>query len=576
MGEMDQGEPSDLDWHQFIETLLRRRAVLLGAWGTCLLCALLYAFLARPVFRAQTLIEIEKPESMNMGQFMFENPDVNEEYFRTQYRLIKSDLLTQKVYDDLDLYENDDFAPPRGLEKLQAAIKIVPESQTRLAYVRVDSHYPDIAVRISTSLAAEYVAWNSKNALFMSREVLQSLQLSHEGMDPRHIYESLPAVIENRVIQAIKDQKIGMEAQVAELTQKYTASHPSVMAAKSRMESLDRLLQSETDKIIASVKTQLSGKLMGNNVRVIDWARRPMQPVRPRKVSILLLGFCGGMLAGGLLALFVDRLDQSIRTEEDVNRRLQRPFLGAVPSSPRKADATAYDHLLVKEQSLASESFRNLRAMIDYAGSSSRVTPLLVTSALKEEGKSYVASNLAVAFSQLGEKVLLIDGDLRRPSLHRNFALPSQHGVSSFLAGAVNADGLPGLAQKTRIENLSAMPCGRRPPGPAELLNTPRLEALVAWASANFARVIVDCAPVYPVNDALLWGRHVRSAVFVTKCAATRAPLILNACGRLQGGGIRNLGIVVNFARSFGPGYDDYDHYSSGYAEEEDPGERAS
>ncbi|MBI3289607.1 MAG: polysaccharide biosynthesis tyrosine autokinase, partial [Elusimicrobia bacterium] len=321
---------------------------------------------------------------------------------------------------------------------------------------------------------------------------------------------------------------------------------------------------------VESLKTELSGQLQGNNVRIIDPAKLPDRPIRPRKALALVFGLIGGCVLGVFTALIIEMLDQTVRTQDDVERKLGIPFLGLIPFSRHKKDAKVYAPLTSADVSLLSEAFRNLRTLVGYAESVASEPVILVTSTLQEEGKSFVATNMAVAFAQLGQKVLLIDGDLRRPRQHRNLQLSSEKGLSDFLSGALSSP--EDIVQKTDVRNLDAIVCGPRPPNPAELLNTESMVRFLDWARKHYSRVIVDCPPVFPISDILLWGHHVKQTAFVTRFGRTRVPLIRTACARLRVAGLKILGGVINGARLGTMTYADgryYEQYYRDYADSE-------
>ena len=166
--------------------------------------------------------------------------------------------------------------------------------------------------------------------------------------------------------------------------------------------------------------------------------------------------------------------------------------------------------------------------MVGYAKVSEGEPVILVTSTVQEEGKSFVAANLAVALAQVGQKVLIVDGDLRRPRQHRNFHLSNETGLSDYLSGAAVTP--ESLVQRSGVPHLDVLVCGPRPPNPAELLNTERLDKFLDWARGRYTRIIVDCPPVFPISDILLWGRFVKQNIFVTRFGRTRVPLIRTAC----------------------------------------------
>ncbi|MBI3548185.1 MAG: polysaccharide biosynthesis tyrosine autokinase [Elusimicrobia bacterium] len=559
----------ELSLPEYWSIFMRRRWIFALLFVPCVGTALLYAFLSPPVYEGKTLVELEKPRETGQAERL--GPiigTIDEEYYETEYRRFKSDTLDQKVYDKLQLDKIPEFAPPQGLQKLQNAIVIAPMPRTRFAHVKVRSRDPKLAAQISNSLATAFVQEHVSNALFMSRDVLQSLKSGRRGRDRKELFESLPAVVDNKLIQSAKEAKITLEGQIADMSGRLTPQHPQLIAAHKRLNALNANLDREVQNIVNSMKTQLSGKFLGNNARIIDPAAVPDLPIKPKRSFIAIVGFIAGALAGLFAVGFVDSMDESIRTKEDVEMLVREPFLGVIPFALRKRGARIYDALLQPAALPASEAFRNLRIMVDLADGEQRPSALLVTGAVKDEGKSFVAANLAVAFAQSGERVLLIEGDLRRPVVHTEFATAAGRGISDFLADLDGSETTASLVQSTEIPNLAILPCGSIAPNPSELLSTPRLGVLVAAAVRAFDRVIVDCPPMFPINDTLLWGRHIRAALLVTRFGSTPSPLAAAARERLRMGGIKTLGVVVNGARlsslTYMSGY--YDQHYQAYA----------
>lgn len=556
----DQATSEELDFSHYLDVILRRRWVVLAAFTIVFVSTALVTFTTRRVYQATSLLVIEKERGGGQIQSgsMVENS--NDDYYQTQYKLLQSRSLLQRVYSDLSLEKTEDFSQPNGVLKLQGAVTISPILRSRLVNVRVNSHDPELAATVANRLSEAFVEQNLASQLFISKEVLQALQT--KGGDSNAA--DLPAVVNSPLIQSLKGEYAKLQSSYAELYARYTEKHPTVIRVKSSMVALDAQIRAETSRIVASMKTELSGQLKGNNVRVIDSALVPQSPIKPKKLTALLMGMVAGIGLGVGLAFLIELLDQSVRTQEDIENKLNLPFLGQIPLSADTKGAV-YKTLLSKELSLTSEAVRNLRTMVDFAAMPQNIKSILVTSTVQDEGKSYVASNLAVAFSQLGEKVLLITGDLRRPSIHKNFGISSERGLSDFLAKGKNVDELDGLMQDSDVPGVKVLACGPRPPNPSELLNTPRLGALIAWSKSNYDRVIIDCTPMFPIHDTLLWGRHINAAVFVVRYGSTRAPLVSKACQRLQEGGIKILGAVINAAKPGGLTYSSYGYYYQQY-----------
>jgi capsular exopolysaccharide synthesis family protein len=557
-------QEADLTLSEAVAMLGRRRWVVLSVAAVVFLAAVCYVTFTPPVFRATTVLNIE-PESRNsaVGPGVSEVQDAD--YFETQYKLITSETALRRVYSDLALASSPDFP---AIGALRRAITVVPVLRTRLCRVNVDATDPRLAMKISSTLSQHFVEQNLNDKLFMSKDVLDALKAGMKGADSGKLSQSLPSVVNNKLIQDIKAQIFEGEAQLADLKMKYTENHPAMISKMSRLASMRTVLDRETENIVSSLKTELSGQLRAKNVRIIDLPQLPDEPIRPRKALAVIFGAIGGIALGILGALLLETFDYTVRSQDDIERRLGLPFLGLIPHARLKREETIYAPLLSTEVSLFSESFRTLRAMVGMADAVEAEPILLITSSVQEEGKSFVASNLAVALAQLGQRVLLVDGDLRRPRQHGHMRVSNERGLADYLSGASAQP--ESVVQESEVPNLDVVACGARPSNPAELLSKERLAEFMAWARGRYSRVIVDCPPVFPISDVLLWGRHVKSTIFVTRFGRTRVPLIRRACARLRGKDIKILGGVINGARLGTMTYADgryYEQYCSDYVE---------
>ncbi|MDD5208181.1 MAG: polysaccharide biosynthesis tyrosine autokinase [Elusimicrobiales bacterium] len=562
----DNDNELEFDISYYLELILRRRWVALSVFISVVIVVALVTFNTRPVFQSQALLVIEKERGNNV--IYQGGPTVergNDDYYQTQYKLLKSEALLKTVHDRLNLVQYPEFADPYGYRKLIKPVAIAPVPRSRLVYVKVDSYDPVLSANIANEVAKVFIEQNLSNQLFISKDVLNALQADRAGNQSRAIYESLPAVVNNTLIMDLKRESAKLQSQVAEASGRYTPKHPQVLALTANLAAVQGQIKEETDKVIQSLKIDLSGQLMGNNIRLIDAATPPLKPIKPRKALNMMLATIGGLILGLFAAVLVEFIDQTVRTQEDVENKLGLPFLGIVPLTRQVKEQTSYNHLILQEHSLISESIRNLRTMVDFAEVGSKSKSVIVSSSVQGEGKSYVAGNLAVAIAQAGEKVLIVDGDLRRSNMHKVFRVSNAKGLSDFLGGGRNTEDIQPLIQPTDVKNLSILTCGPRPPNPAELLNTPRLSAFLTWAQANYDRVIVDCPPMFPISDALLWGKYINNCIFVAAFGKTRVPLIKTAIKRFAASGIKVLGAVVNMSKFGGLSYSYYGYYQYNY-----------
>lgn len=291
-------------------------------------------------------------------------------------------------------------------------------------------------------------------------------------------------------------------------------------------------------------ETNLTANDKTQNMRVIDAAEVPSKPVKPRIVLTLFLGFAGGLAVAVGLALFVSYLDDSIKSQDDVENFLRLPFLGYVPNiktnSLIERDLQAHSH----PQSNAAEGFRTIRAAISLAHQSEKFKLFAVTSTIPSEGKSLVASNLAIVMAQTGLKTVLIDGDLRRPSVHKAFQLQSPVGLSSYLAEKVNNP--EELIHTSGVPNLDVICCGAVPSSPSELIGSRRMMDLLEAMGRKYDRVVVDCPPVSAVADPLIVAAMCDGVVYVSKFNKIRREHARKSVQRIQNAGIHIIGAVIN------------------------------
>jgi succinoglycan biosynthesis transport protein ExoP len=413
--------------------------------------------------------------------------------------------------------------------------------------------------------------------------------------------ETIPAVAQNLTIQRIK-QEIDLErANLATLTIRYRDKWPAVAASRGRLKELEGQLASECEKQLQTIRnqalilaknqekleamvqgqgqnqlqlnshkiaydtikrdaennkaihsnvlirlkeTELMSRMNSNNMRVVDAATEPLRPVKPRIVLTILAGLIGGMMVSLALAFFVSYLDDSIKSQDDVETYLRLPFLGYIPNiktnSVVERDLQAHLH----PQSNAAEGFRTIRATIALTHKPEKFRILSVTSTIPSEGKSLVASNLAIVHAQTGLKTLLVDADLRRPSVHKAYQLHSPVGLSAFLSK--ETDKLDDLIHKTEVPNLDVVCCGAVPATPSELIGSPKMMEFLDSMRKRYDRVVLDCPPISAVSDPLIISAMSDGVVYVTKFNKIRREHGRRSVQRIQDAGIHILGVVVN------------------------------
>ena len=308
-----------------------------------------------------------------------------------------------------------------------------------------------------------------------------------------------------------------------------------------------------------------------NNILVVDKAvnASKFRPNTPLNLAIsLFLGF----LLGALLALLLEYMDDTMKNPEDVEKRLKLPVLGVIPKLTEKL---SIDSALADVRSPFSEAYRSVRTSLQFSTNHGVPRTMLVTSPSPSEGKSTAALSLARNFTQIGKSVLLVDSDMRKPSLHKKMVLDNSIGLSNYLSGAMS---LSDVIRVTDLSGVSVLTTGPLPPNPAELLHDENMKKLLDFGLQNYDLVIIDGPPVMGLADAPIIASQVQGVLLIIEAGVTRKGLAINAVKRLQAARARIVGALINkyeakhapYGKGYGNEYGGYGSYSYyGYGSED-------
>ena len=293
--------------------------------------------------------------------------------------------------------------------------------------------------------------------------------------------------------------------------------------------------------------------------KIIEPASLPTYPIRPNKRVILAYALVMGLAISVGLVWLLQQLDNSVKSVDNAERVFGLPVLGAIPKNKLVTDGKGRLFITDDPQSLCAEAFRTLRAALGLLGRDEDRKVVLFTSAVPSEGKSFTGANYAVSHAQQGKKTLIIDLDLRKPSLSETFGVSSnQIGATDVMLGR---EPFEKAVQTTRFENLFLMTAGKMVPNPAELLAGPWAKQLIAEASKRFDKVVLDNAPVNAVSDTLLICKEAHTICLVMHARRTPVRVVSRALEILRRAGGKPSGVVLNFLPgSAGAGY--YYYYS--------------
>jgi capsular exopolysaccharide synthesis family protein len=349
------------------------------------------------------------------------------------------------------------------------------------------------------------------------------------------------------------------------------------------------------DSMLGRLKeTSIAAAMRASNVRVVDPALPADAPYKPSFPTNAALGLFAGLFLGAAFLIVRDRCDRTIQNPEDAALYLGVSELGVIPSAEsgthkgfyygRKARELKASNPLApasslpdrlelvtfnKSASMLAESFRAILTSILFSGHNGiRPRVIVLTSAQPAEGKTTIASNLAISLAEAGQKVLLIDGDMRKPRLHDVFAIPNTMGLGDLLRDRTTpaAESLKAMIHETAIPGLVLLPSGPPTQAATNLLYSPQLAELIKTARQDYDMVLVDSPPVLNIADARVLGRTSDAVVMVIRSRKTSRDLLKSACQRFSEDGTNMLGVVLNDwdPKSASSGYG-YAHYYHGY-----------
>ncbi|MDP1737502.1 MAG: polysaccharide biosynthesis tyrosine autokinase [Caulobacter sp.] len=432
----------------------------------------------------------------------------------------------------------------------------------------------------------------------------------------------LPEVLQSATIQGLTATRSALEADYQQKLQTFRPEFPEMVQLRTRIAELDRQIQAEVATIQGSVKRQyetalgqersfeaqvnrltgasldlrgrtiqydiiqrevdtnrtlydgllqrykeigVAGGLSTNNVSVVDPARAPGGPSKPQPIKNLIAAAFIGLLLGLGASFLLEALDETIRAPQDVETQLGLPLLGTIPKLEKGVSPA---EAAMNIRSSFSEAYYSTRTALQFSTDSGVPKSILVVSARPSEGKTTSAVNLAQSLARLGARVLLVDADLRNPSVHRVLKAQNATGLSNYLSGGMSIEQ---LAQAVDIPNLLVLTSGPLPPSPAELLSSARLTELLQEAMRTFDHVVIDGPPVMGLADAPLIGSRAAGTVLVVEAGQTGRRLVKAAIRRMRLANSRMLGVLLtkfdarNSAYGYGYGYGYGYQYSYDY-----------
>ncbi len=515
---------------------------------------------------AAAQVIIERPTNLTMDESTTTDMPAqswSDDYYKTQLEIMTGPTVLRQVVSDLKLtnyFESED--EEHIADRVRSMLTVTQIKQSRLFNIQVASNDPKLAASIANAVARSYIRKNFEDSLYYSKEMLAWLPQQGGANsdvvtieDPfgnvrqitrEDLIESLPTIQTDPTIRSLKERKNALESELKLLLKQYREKHPKIVKARSTLKFLDESIEAEKKRIVDGLKTRMQGTMQTSHGRVIEEASPPDKPVGPNRLKLIGIVVLGELFLSLLLIFLFDYFDDTIHSMEDLERKgVILPFLGPVALLKDKKPNYDDKTLVVYHDRNAeiTESFRYLRVAINFSAPPESLKNLILTSCLPHEGKSFINHNIAASLALDGNKTLLVDCDLRRPVVHRQFKIDNSTGLSNFLTSSVDFET---ILKPSYVENLTIVPSGPVSPNPAEILGSDRMRFFLEEARKRFDRIIIDSPPLTGLGDTFVVGNLVGHVILVVAAARTPSDLIKRIQAQLEKSGIKIIGVILN------------------------------
>ncbi|EPQ4623783.1 polysaccharide biosynthesis tyrosine autokinase [Acinetobacter baumannii] len=402
----------------------------------------------------------------------------------------------------------------------------------------------------------------------------------------------------------LETKKAELEQKQAEMAAKYTAEHPAMREINGQLAAINKQIGelNSTLKQLpdvqrqylqlyreVEVKTQLYTALLNSyqqlriakageigNVRIVDTAVEPVEPIKPKKLLVLILSVFVGGFIGALIALLRNMLRTGIKDSGQIENEMDLPVYATVPRSPIQESRIK---ILKKKKSIpilavknsddiAIESLRSIRTAIHFALANAKNNIIMIAGPSPEVGKSFISTNLATIFAQGNKRVLLIDADMRRGYMHKYFDVDVKPGLSELLSGQAD---LQKVLHKTQVANLDVITRGKSPTNPSEILSSNQFKELLEQLQSQYDHIIIDTPPVLAVIDGIIISQYTGVNLIVARYAKSQMKELELTVNRFEQAGVKVNGFILNDIQRASAGYGYGYNYAYAYkAQKED------
>lgn len=537
-----------MELKDYIDVLYSRKWIVVGTLSVILAVALLVSFAQAPTYQSSVDILVDKQSSSEALLGSIGGLSETDRFILNSAEIIKTDAMAQRVESQLQ-YEIDQGSLDEGSlipddvpgpKQLKSMLSIRLAGKTGIFSIVVVGKDRVLTAEVARVYADEYMA---------NRQLAAIKQIS----DARKEVWNQITEIEEQI------HRIAQEAKQYEKGELPT----DLAAAAQQSASLWSTLYQQY------INLRISESLEQRGLEIIETASLGKK-VGPKTARNGTLALFLGLILGIGLAFFVDYMDNTLRSREDFERYYETSIVGEIPYIPEEELEEFHVVYFDKPKHQAAEGFRTLRTNLQFLGLQGNA--ILVTSSLPEEGKSTVAASLGAALSEMGHRVLLVDGDLRKPTMHKMFGLADARGVSAVLSGACTPEE---AIEPSDFENLYLLPSGVRPPNPGKMVASDGMRLMLEKLRPHFDYVLVDSPPVTAASDSSSLAHVVDGVLLVGRIQVADRDNARRTVDMLKKVEANILGLVINCIETGKRyGYYRYQYYYYYDAEGKDGGHR--
>lgn len=629
----DQGESFSQSFAGLVQVIRENRWSIIALMIVGAIGGVFKAVSETPIYQARLTMAVEPSGYQGSNARMFD--PFAYRFYETQYELIKSRSVAERVVDRLELVERksvdqllvrpsfarslaieftkftgiqlfselglpdetiSDQTPEAAARKrswltsiIKNGVNVNGGDKTNLIQVTFNSVNPEFAAEIANALVDAYIEQGLDSQLNRSQQTSQwlsqriddlklTLDAAQQELQTFLVQEDmLDSSRTNQIttaeLQSLNQEYLSARSELDELGKRYGARHPKISearsdmnAAKRRLDSKSRTISTSRDKGIelnrlerdVEVNQELYEAFLAKfkeadlssssskvaNARVVDKALAPGGAIYPQKQTIIMTWTLGGLLLGIGLAFLREQLDSTFKNGRVIEEKLGLPLFGVVQTMPESSFAVER-YYLTNQRSVFSEAINHIRTGVTYSNVDNPPKIIVITSSVQSEGKTTIASNLALSYAQLGS-TLLVDADLRRPRLKHIIDTDTTTGLVDYVAGAVAFEEC--VLRDKEEKNLHILKSGTTPPNPLELLASDRFKHIIKDLGKRFDYIIIDTAPVLPASDAVVLGQLCDALLMVVQSDRTTHHMARDAIKRLNASKVAVDGIILTQA----------------------------